>query len=234
LFEVINRGGVAALGFRPWFERGIEHGFTLKPADFSAQAGEGWRGALVQAHGVQGLRTLNQVHGSGIVVTRGGAAGDGTEEPEGDAFIIEQAPPTRLIWGIKTADCAPILVVAGRHRALIHAGWRGLARGIIAAVLERLPADERVECIIGPCAGPEGYEVGREVINALGPAARVVSPSSEAVYLDVAATAHALIGVARPNASVWRTSLNTVIEPCWHSFRRDRTAAGRSLGFFVV
>jgi len=232
MFEFIERGAVTCLVFRPWLDRGIEHGFTVRPVDFSADAGDRWRRPFLEGVNAESLRTMRQVHGTGIVAAEVGAgalAGD----PEGDAFILEGVPAARVAWGVKTADCAPILVVAGGCRALIHAGWRGLARGIISTVLERLPHDEAVECVIGPCAGPDGYEVGQEVVAAIGDGAQVTSSSGGAMFLDVAATAQSLIGAARPDALVWRTTCNSVFDHRFHSFRRDGGTAGRSLGFFV-
>lgn len=70
---------------------------------------------------------------------------------------------------IMTADCLPILLChrTGSHVAAIHAGWRGLAGGIIENTLDQmeLPASE-ILAWLGPAIGPQHYEVGNDVRDA--------------------------------------------------------------------
>jgi YfiH family protein len=64
-----------------------------------------------------------------------------------------------------SADCVPIAVVAlGRQHALavVHAGWRGLAAGVVGTAVEALPEGPKA-AIVGPAIGPCCYEVGPEV-----------------------------------------------------------------------
>lgn len=73
------------------------------------------------------------------------------------------------VCAVLTADCLPILVCnkQGTHVAAIHAGWRGLAGGIIESTLERLnqPATELL-IWLGPAIGPSKFEVGKDVYDA--------------------------------------------------------------------
>lgn len=93
--------------------------------------------------------------------------------------------------GVKTADCAPVLVwdSANRFVAAIHAGWRGAALGIVPKTL-RLIAEELglelsdCEAAIGPCIGAAVYEVGPEV-TAQVPAEFIKPGQGDRAYLDL-------------------------------------------------
>ena len=87
-------------------------------------------------------------------------------EPRADAAVT--ATPGTVL-AILTADCLPVLLcsVDGREVAAAHAGWRGLADGVLEATVKAMhtPA-ERVMAWLGPAAGPQHYEVGIEVYDA--------------------------------------------------------------------
>jgi YfiH family protein len=79
----------------------------------------------------------------------------------------------RILLGIKTADCVPVLLAdaSGGACAAIHAGWRGTLASIVAATLERMAAEfgtqaKDVSAAIGPAALACCYEVGSDVIEA--------------------------------------------------------------------
>jgi len=105
-------------------------------------------------------RWLRQVHGTRVVLEPGG------DEPEADAAVT-RTPGTVL--AILTADCLPV-VLAARDGCVVgaaHAGWRGLAAGVLEATVGAMdvPADGLVAWL-GPAAGPQAYEVGQEVFDA--------------------------------------------------------------------
>ena len=113
-------------------------------------------------------RWLRQVHG--VEVARFDAAspapaGKG-DEPEADAAVTSM-PGTVL--AILTADCLPVVFAArdGSEIAAAHAGWRGLADGMLEATVAAMntPA-EGVVAWLGPAAGPDAYEIGEEVFDA--------------------------------------------------------------------
>jgi YfiH family protein len=92
------------------------------------------------------------------------------EPPRADALLTQVSG---ILLAVQTADCAPILLVDTRHRAIaaIHAGWRGTLARIVQKVLGKMrmtfgtrPAD--VLAVIGPSIGPCCYEVGPEVAQA--------------------------------------------------------------------
>ena len=105
-------------------------------------------------------RWLRQVHGKTVAVE------PGDDEPEADAAVTG-APGTVL--AILTADCLPVVLAArdGSEVAAAHAGWRGLAGGVLEATVAAMdtPADALLAWM-GPAAGPSAYEVGEEVFNA--------------------------------------------------------------------
>ena len=105
-------------------------------------------------------RWLKQVHGIAV------ARQPGFDEPEADAAVSD-VPGTVL--AILTADCLPVVFAArdGSEVAAAHAGWRGLAGGVLEATAAAMhaPADQLVAWL-GPAAGPQAYEVGDEVRNA--------------------------------------------------------------------
>jgi len=101
---------------------------------------------------------LQQVHGCRVA----DAAAD-PKECQADAVIA--ARPGE-VCAVMTADCLPLLLCdrAGMRVAAVHAGWRGLAEGVIEAAVSRLAVPAReVLCWLGPAIGSRAYEVGAEV-----------------------------------------------------------------------
>jgi YfiH family protein len=120
--------------------------------------------ALLQAQ-LGGVRPvfLNQVHGVDVVQLKDNTP-DGVKA---DASITQSA---QLACTIMVADCLPLLFTddTGHVVAAAHAGWRGLAAGVIEQTVRALceqagltPAQVRVW--LGPCIGPDSFEVGHDV-----------------------------------------------------------------------
>jgi len=107
---------------------------------------------------------LDQVHGTAVV--RVHAAPAGGPEPVADAAVT--ATPG-VVLAILSADCLPVLFAArdGREIGAAHAGWRGLAAGVLEATVSAMetPATDLVAWL-GPAAGPQAYEIGAEVRDA--------------------------------------------------------------------
>lgn len=106
---------------------------------------------------------LKQVHGVDVVRCETGSNGD---EATADASVTSTPG---VVLTILTADCLPVVIAAedGCEVAAAHAGWRGLAAGVLEATVAamRTPPD-RVLAWLGPAAGPHAYEVGEEVFRA--------------------------------------------------------------------
>lgn len=101
---------------------------------------------------------LKQVHGVTVV-----DAAQADVEPEADGAFCAQAG---VVCAVLTADCLPVLLCnrQGTKVAALHAGWRGLAGGVIEAGVKALsePGKELLAWL-GPAIGPEKFEVGAEV-----------------------------------------------------------------------
>jgi len=104
---------------------------------------------------------LKQVHGTKVVC----ADNLRVELPEADASIAFQAG---TVCVVRTADCLPLLIcdTRGTQVAAIHAGWRGLAAGIIAETCKLLSAPPD-QCLVwlGPAIGAQAFEVGPDVLE---------------------------------------------------------------------
>jgi YfiH family protein len=118
-----------------------------------------------------GLRAvfLQQVHGTGVALI------DGTT-PDGTLADACVSGLRGVACTVMVADCLPVLFTT-RSGALVgaaHAGWRGLAAGVLEATLQRLwqalPGDAanaaQTLAWLGPCIGPQAFEVGAEVRDA--------------------------------------------------------------------
>lgn len=117
---------------------------------------------------------LKQVHG--LVV----ADADPAVVAEADASWTDQPG---VACTVMTADCLPALFCdrAGTRVAAAHAGWRGLAGGVLEATLDRLAlAPEEVLVWLGPAIGPKAFEVGLEVRDAF----TAVHPEAARAFVD--------------------------------------------------
>ena len=181
-----------------------------------------------------------QVHGA--AVARLGPGGE-LDREQADA-VLSDRPGFGV--AIVTADCVPILAALGSGRAVvaIHAGWRGLAAGVVGAGIAALRAQgqsgERVVAAVGPRIGRCCYEVDAPVMDPLrarfGSGVDAASEASRAGHwwLDLGqlvATDLGRSGVAAADLGV----LDGVCTACgkerFESFRRDGAAAGRLLHY---
>jgi YfiH family protein len=163
---------------------------------------------------------LRQVHG--VTVLRHPGRVEAEDAAEADASVADA--PGR-VCAVLTADCLPVLFCdrAGSRVAAAHAGWRGLAAGVLettVAALTDTPAD--LLAWLGPAIGPAVYEVGDDVAAAFpGEAGRGLRPRQDRWLLD-------LYGIARRRLAA--AGVDTVYggEHCtfseserFYSFRRD-------------
>ena len=179
---------------------------------------------------------LRQVHGTRTVRL----APDSPDAAEADGCMTA-APGVACT--IMVADCLPVLLALDDGRAVgaAHAGWRGLAGGVIesaceavrgAAGGERLPA-ERILAWLGPCIGPEAFEVGPEVkaaFEAHDPqSSTLFKPCAQGKWLaDLPGLARrrlAALGVPRVHGNDGSREWCTVSNPSrFFSHRRDHVS----------
>ena len=104
---------------------------------------------------------LDQVHGSTVV-----RAACYETAPRADASVGEAGSPP---CAVLTADCLPVVLcdTSGTRVGIAHAGWRGLACGVLASCVDSMDRPGReLLAWLGPAIGPESYEVDSEVRNA--------------------------------------------------------------------
>ena len=174
------------------------------------------------------LATLKQLHSATCVAAEGRSGVLGS----GDA-LLEDTPGA--VVAVKTADCIPILLADERHRAVaaVHAGWRGTAAGIATRAVEAMrerfgAAASDLHAAIGPGIGECCYEVGPEVAAQFGLQGRA--------HLDLSGiNRRQLAEIGIPEQRIYVSQLCTMCRPGeFHSFRRDREAAGRLHSFIGI
>lgn len=112
------------------------------------------RAGLLKDVGVKDAQWLTQIHGTQCVeAQREGLI------CEADACWTDQEG---LACVIMTADCLPVVFTDGHTVAAAHAGWRGLANGVLETTLEQFSGSD-VHVWLGPAIGPNAFEVGEEV-----------------------------------------------------------------------
>ncbi len=148
-------GGVSPA---PWHELNLSLGGGDDPARVRVN-----RERLVAAAGLPAEPLwLEQVHGTAVVHAPSAPPG----RPRADAAWSDRPG---VVCGVLTADCVPLLLSAraGGLVAAVHAGWRGLAAGVIEATVAALPIrGPDLLAWLGPAIGPGAYEVGTEVHRA--------------------------------------------------------------------
>ncbi len=156
---------------------------------------------------------VSQVHGDHVVeATRPGLLGDG------DALFTTSPG---LAITVATADCVPIGIEGRGFAAVVHAGWRGIAAGIVGATLAALRRRGLVpeRAAIGPAIGPCCYEVGPEVYERFVEYSGTTNWGTPSVDLRAAAAAD-LGGL-----ELWASERCTMTDDDLYSYRRDRTLA---------
>jgi YfiH family protein len=126
------------------------------------------RTRMLEVCGVSALAVGHQVHGARVATVGGVPVGYvvASEAADGQATQLRG-----VAVAVHAADCLPIALAGEGGVAIVHAGWRGLAGGVIAAgvqALRELGVAGPIEAAIGPGAGGCCYETGPEVRAALG------------------------------------------------------------------
>ena len=174
----------------PSLERaGIRVAFTARAGGVSARPYEGLNLSFVSGDDPDAVRanrrralgaigvdlgawtSARQVHGARAAAVTPRERGRGATDPDDtiedtDALWTDE-PGVAL--AVLTADCAPILIADPQTRriAVVHAGWRGLAAGVVGAAAEAFEDRSRAQAFVGPAIGPCCYEVGDDVAQPL-------------------------------------------------------------------
>lgn len=187
------------------------------------------RGGLRQALDLPSEpRWLHQVHGCDVAKL---GPLPTSSEPQADAAVSHIVG---TVLSILTADCLPVLFCAsnGREIAAAHAGWRGLAGGVLEATISQMEtAPAQLMAWLGPCIGAASYEVGVEVRRAFvehdaAAAACFVATRAEHWRCDLAALASQRLAAAGVTA-VYGGGFDTLADERFYSYRRQGSASGR-------
>ena len=217
---------------------GVVAGITLRPADFGLASGDSaWRvseryEALARGLGFDSIAVARQVHGSLLRVS------DGSDQPgfrivgEADGLATDRSG---LLMTVTVADCVPVFLLDPESRctALLHAGWRGAAAGILErgiAALSSLRGSTARGLLVhlGPAICGSCYEVGPEVLTRFGLRATEPGPLDLRDHL----TTQAVIAGVPPEAVSRSTMCTSCDRRTLHSHRGSGGTAGRMAAFF--
>lgn len=184
------------------------------------------------------LFEASQTHGTAVLEPSERDEPSALRAREADALVAREKG---LAVGVRTADCAPILIADVRTGAVaaVHAGWRGVVAGVISEALRVLAARSPSDLIavVGPSIGPCCFQVGDDV------AARLAQAGGDGIVLRR--------GLERPHVDLWQAvghqlrlagvhapevmGLCTVCHPeRFFSYRRDGQQSGRMLSLIVA
>ncbi|MCA9488853.1 MAG: peptidoglycan editing factor PgeF [Myxococcales bacterium] len=249
----VNRADALLLGV-PGLERpGVVHGFTTREGGVStgplsslhlaqrdgedpAHVRENWRRvatALDPRLDPSRVALLHQVHGADVVRITD-PLGPAAPVAEADASYTTELD---VILAVRVADCVPVLVAGEGVVGAAHAGWRGVAAGVVPALLAAMRATGAtgLSAAIGPCIHPDAFEVGPEVVEGLVRAGlphdvivHHVGPRGRPQVDLVACVTHQLRAAGVDAIDV--VDRCTATDPRMYSHRRDGPSTGRSAG----
>jgi polyphenol oxidase len=192
------------------------------------------RDALCHAFGIDGFAVGQQVHGAGIARVEpessdAGFRDHGAAFPATDALVTDARG---VGVAVLVADCVPVALAspATGRVAVVHAGWRGTAARVMQRTLDAFGETSDIRAAIGPAIGPDHYEVGSGVIDALGgvgPVRVAERTAAGRCRVDLPGTVEAILedrGVRRIERSFDCTAC---LADRFFSHRRDGRRTGR-------
>jgi len=188
------------------------------------ELGRANRDQLCEHLGLRWLCASRQVHGA-VIQRVGSARGSGGEAVAIDADGHATSLPG-LGMMVLTADCMPVALGSSGAVAMLHAGWRGLAAGVLeegVRALAEVGGPGEIVAVVGPGAGACCYEVGPEVHAQFGAA------HSTGRRIDLRAIAGERL-LAAGVAEVRDVPACTICDERFFSHRREGTRAGRQAG----
>lgn len=261
----------------------FHHGFTGAPLSFREPHLKASAQKFLSSLQGSKLLLLKQTHTANVLFLNGAER----VAPKGESLskIFDQYPGSQEVFltraesdaiifpardlelrgcviGVRTADCLPLIIACGDWLALVHAGWRGLAAGIIeqtlAAIVELAsdPASREVDdfkedetkvanlrVAIGPAISGAVYEVGSDVVDAVAgwevvghlESTNPKSPNRpEKWLLDLSEVAKRRISTLYPAATISHCDICTLANANFHSFRRDKQNMGSNLAWVAI
>jgi YfiH family protein len=232
-------GGFGLLLLDEWMVAfpGLVAGTTVRPADFGLRSpASAWEiserfEALGRSLGFSTFAVARQVHGAEVLLVAEAGPPGLIICGEGDGLASDRAG---LLMTVTIADCVPVFLLdpQARAAALLHAGWRGAAEGILGSgvdVLSGVTGNTPAEFLLhlGPAICGACYEVGPEVLSVFGTSARDPGPLDLRDRLSADAIRSGI-----PRRAISRSSRCTACDPDrLHSHRASGGAAGRMIAF---
>lgn len=192
----------------------------------------------------------HQVHGSRVaIVDRPDIR---REDLEGYDALITNLPGVAI--GVRTADCVPILLSDPGKRviAAIHSGWKGtvqmISRKVIGIMEDRYGTKPSyLQAAIGPCIGPDSFQVGEEVAAVfkdagfpmdriwqfMGPKGKKPMEGGHHINLPEACR-WTLLEAGVPEESILVSGIDTYIAPSFYSARREGIECGRNINAIML
>ncbi|GAB4193982.1 MAG: peptidoglycan editing factor PgeF [Phycisphaeraceae bacterium] len=265
LIRVQHDNGVVTYQSPLLSEAGVPHGFTtriggISPAPFdtlnlaamvndpasdaSTNVAENFRRVRTALGCRRHIRVqVNQVHGREVWVPPAHPVRP-VDAPRADAIATDKPG---LMLMVRVADCVPVLLASrdGRVVAAVHAGWRGVVAGVVTNAVREVEtlagpghASDLVAAV-GPCIGPDRFEVGPEVAEAfesVGLQDAIVEYDNAKPHIHLSqAVAHQLIQTGIDPGRIDRTDRCTYNESQeFFSHRRDRGRTGRQAALIAV
>ena len=209
---------------------------------------------------------LNQVHGNAIVraedclpefsLKRSSNAAATTVAPKADGAWTQQR---NLPLAVLTADCLPVVLATSAHSAysvqpksiaVVHAGWRGLAAGVVQNAITELDAKPAsIAAWLGPAIGADAFEVGVDVVDAFASSLpgyeddffrkQDVATGSETVseekwLCDLYGLARRVLNESGITEISGGNHCTVRDKDLFYSYRRDGVASGRQATFAVI
>jgi len=185
------------------------------------------RKRLVSDIGASRIQWMDQVHGNTVIKV------DQTSEtdlPEADACWTKQVG---VGLAVLTADCLPVVIVSkkGDWLGVAHAGWRGLANGVLAELIHRADVEPaQLESWIGPGISKRRYEVGKEVWSVFedihsSSVGLKTGGSRNKRLLDISSIAASQL-LANGVRRVYQSGICTYDDPRFFSVRKNNNSSG--------
>lgn len=199
----------------------------LKTGDDAVSVGEN-RARLCVGLGILSFASGEQVHAAKVARVGPKARDAGFTSAETAIAGADALWTTSkdVPLAVLTADCVPLALANATAGvvAVVHAGWRGIAAGIVHAALERMGEPADVRAVTGPAVGPDHYEVQQDVAFAVSAATEggaVVEGKGDRIRLDLPATVARILREHGVRAVERSEECTACDGRRFYSFRRD-------------
>ncbi|MCC6931736.1 MAG: polyphenol oxidase family protein [Deltaproteobacteria bacterium] len=237
-FYRIEYNGFTFFAYQPWWDQRVIHGFANRSLDVS-------NGNFLESAGIRDCLHLHQQIHSDIVIDINTHSSYSAQPADG--WFINDWRNIKGIFGIKTADCVPVLIKAGSAMANLHAGWQGVVNGILDSGWKLVQSSscsrDEVEVLLGPSAQGCCYEIGQDLvdtfqnkfatlINQEQNEHSVLSRVGNKTHIDLKMLIKAwFISLGILPSKIHDLRHCTICDLSYFSYRREHNLSGRQLTF---